>query len=131
MKAGGSYQVQGVVDNYIFNGQPITASVLQATNGSPENSQYAKEFIRSRVNSDNAPTEIDYFDNLDEYRASNIQSQALATITGRYGYECYVPRRITLNNQRLQGRYMVYNVQNNNAESFTIANIGILYKVLK
>ncbi len=61
-----------------------------------------KEFIRIRVNSNSKPEQIYFYKSYDDYKTDAYDSVVDAnavplSIKNYFGYECYIPRSISLN----------------------------------
>lgn len=98
-----------------------------------------KEFIRVRVNSDNKPTSVEFYDDFNAYRAGT-PSSSLDTTTNAFhlknydGYEGYVPRKdasYDSERKRQIGRYLIYKVIHNTTEDFEVSTIETQYKLIK
>lgn len=95
-----------------------------------------KEFVRVQVNSDNKPTAVEFFDEVD----GDMQCMMSSAIQGslflkRYdGYENFIPRKfvsVSSDKDRLQSRLSVYKIIHNLPEDFKIISSLVQYKILK
>ncbi|MHA2065200.1 MAG: hypothetical protein ACXABY_12560 [Candidatus Thorarchaeota archaeon] len=95
-----------------------------------------KEFVRIRINSDNKPVLVEFYDSQDSYEADTPQCTLDPTVDplqlkDYYGFEQYVPRRSD-NRNRMQGRVMLYRISHNDSSTeFTLVDTEVQYKVLK
>lgn len=116
-----------------ISGANITADVLQA---SAKEQIWGKEFIRIRVASDNKPTRVEFFNNLNQ---TNVQAELDPSNSQFYlkdydGFEQYIPRKLASVDParpRMQGRLLIYKILHNLAESFKIVDAATQYKILK
>jgi hypothetical protein len=125
----------------IINGSLVEAYLIQAsavvslTTGFSKTNISDKEFIRIRINSDNKPTKVEFFDDLSQLIANNVQCE-IDTIANPdalrdyYGFEHYIPRR-TVNRNRMQGRLLIFKIIHNLDEDFKVVTTDIQYKPLK
>jgi len=117
----------------IINGELIEASLISAS-ATPQPSD--KEFIRMRINSDNKPTKVEFFNTLSQLLNNNVQAE-LDTATNPtalkdyYGFEQYIPRKLAAPNNRMQGRLLVFKIIHNLDEDFRITTTDVQYKALK
>jgi len=117
----------------IINGELIDAFVIGAS--VPEQFR-DKEFIRMRVNSDNKPVRIEFFNNLSQLLVDDVQA-VLDTTTNPlalkdyYGFEQYIPRKTAPPRNRMQGRLLIFKIIHNLDEDFRITSTDVQYKALK
>jgi len=112
-----------------------------------------KEFKRIRIASSDEPTEVDFFETVDQVESyianpvvtnTSLQSQLVAgQFHNYYGYEQYIPRRLSTaisndstipdtERHRLQGRLMVALIgYNGTNENYKVVNVGVQTKDLK
>lgn len=116
----------------IISGAQVEAFVSQACGAvSPKD----KEFIRIRVNSDNKPTKVEFFDDLSGLLINNVQA-TLDTVLNPLalkdynGFEQYIPRK-TVSRDRIQGRLLIFKISHNLDENFKVITTDIQYKPLK
>ena len=94
-----------------------------------------KEFIRIRVNSDNKPTKVEFFNDLQGLLIGDVKCE-LDTIANPLalkdynGFEQYIPRQ-TISRDRMQGRLLIFKISHNLDEDFKIITTDIQYKQLK
>jgi hypothetical protein len=117
----------------IINGQQIEAFVIQAS----VPAQFKdKEFIRIRVNSDNKPVKVEFFNDLPQLLAGNVQAE-LDTVTNPlalkdyYGFEQFIPRKTAAPKNRMQGRLLIFKIIHNLDEDFRVSTTDVQYKLLK
>ncbi len=117
----------------IINGGLIEASVISAS-AVPQPAD--KEFVRIRVNSDNKPVKIEFFNNLSQLLNNNVQAELDTTTNPQalkdyYGFEQYIPRKLAAPNNRMQGRLLIFKIIHNLDEDFRITTTDVQYKSLK
>jgi hypothetical protein len=117
----------------IINGQQIEAFVIQAS----VPAQFKdKEFIRIRINSDNKPVKVEFFNDLPQLLAGNVQAE-LDTVTNPlalkdyYGFEQFIPRKTAAPKNRMQGRLLIFKIIHNLDEDFRVSTTDVQYKLLK
>jgi hypothetical protein len=117
----------------IINGSQINAFVIQAS----VPVQYKdKEFIRIRINSDNKPVKVEFFNDLPQLLAGNVQAE-LDTVTNPqalkdyYGFEQFIPRKTAAPKNRMQGRLLIFKIIHNLDEDFRVSTTDVQYKLLK
>jgi hypothetical protein len=126
----------------IINGELIDAHVISTSSVYARSSMTAysrtpdKEFVRIRVNSDNKPVRIDFFNNLNQLLANDIQAFLDVNVNplhlkDYYGYEQYIPRKTDAPHNRMQGRLLVFKIIHNLDEDFLITSTDVQYKGLK
>lgn len=125
----------------LVNGQIMVASVSGVSAG--DKTRYeadpvymSKEFIRIRVNSNYKPNRILFFDNYENYIngivSSTVDSDAIAYSIKDYGgYECYIPRKSISPYLRQQGRLVLFRIENDTNEDFTLNATMVQFKLLK
>ena len=125
----------------LVNGQIMVASVSGVSAG--DKTRYeadpvymSKEFIRIRVNSNHKPNRILFFDNYENYLngivSSTVDSDAIAYSIKDYGgYECYIPRKVLPPYLRQQGRLVLFRIENDSNEDFTVNATMVQFKLLK
>ncbi len=125
-----TYQLdQGrILNGSLIEGELIPISSAQITE--------AKEFIRVRVDSDNQPVRIDFFEQVEQIKDStptaSIDALADANALRDYdGFEQFVPRKTAAPNDRHQGRILFYKIVHNLDEDFIVKSIETQYKLLK
>lgn len=117
----------------IINGELIEAFIVGASSiPQPRD----KEFVRIRVNSDNKPVKIEFYDNTDQYVNDDVQAELDTTINplalkNYYGFEQYIPRRIAAPYNRMQGRLLLFKIMHNLDEDFKVISTEVQYKPLK
>jgi hypothetical protein len=138
MKRGVTYELG--VGNYI-DGIAMVASAANVSSGKKGRFEadvlyQSKEFIRIRVNSNHKPNRILFFDDYNNYinsvASSVVNSDSISYSIKDYGgYECYIPRKALAPHLRQQGRLVIFRVENNINEDFTINATMVQFKVLK
>jgi len=114
---------------YIINGENILGSLLTCSSNPPF---IEKEFTRFRINSDNKPVAVQFFNTLTQALADDVQCQVLAVNIKNYnGFEQFVPRKTLAPNYRMQGRIIYLKIIHNLEEDFKIITSGIQFKQLK
>ena len=117
----------------IINGEPIDAELVQACAAvQPKDKQY----VRIRVNSDNKPTSIEFFNNLEQCLNNNVQAELDAVanpniLKDYHGFEQYIPRKTDAPHNRMEGRLLVFKIKHNLEEDFKVVSTAIQYKPLK
>ena len=122
---------------YIQDGSNIQAWVLQVANPK-EGYGLNKEFLKIRVNSNNSPDTILFFQTFELYNSGTPHSQ----LTGypaikNYGsnvspsWEGWVPRGMNIPHYKNQGRYSIYQVFYAQPSEFWISSVQVQAKVLK
>jgi len=119
-------------EGYNIRYENIKAYVITAS--SPKQPM-DKEFCRIRVNSVQSPTRIDFYKTLAEYEAGTSIAE-LDTLTNPlalknyWGWEQFIPRRSD-NNNRLQGRMMLYKITHDIVdEDYVLTDTQVQYKGL-
>jgi len=125
----------------IISGEQVDAFLTQVcsvnTMGAGVNQSHVsdKEFIRIRINSDNKPTKVEFFEDLKGLLINDVKA-TLDTIANPLalkdykGFEQYIPRQTT-SRDRMQGRLLIYKISHNLDEDFKIVTTDIQYKQLK
>lgn len=125
----------------IISGEQVNAfltqacSVMKSTTGRNSVDISDKEFIRIRVNSDNKPTKVEFFNDLQGLLIGDVKCE-LDTIANPLalkdynGFEQYIPRQ-TISRDRMQGRLLIFKISHNLDEDFKIITTDIQYKQLK
>lgn len=117
----------------IINGAQIEAFVIQAS----VPVQYKdKEFIRIRINSDNKPVRVEFFNDLPQLLAGNVQAELNTVVNplalkDYYGFEQFIPRKSIVPKNRMQGRLLVFKIIHNLDEDFRVSTTDVQYKLLK
>jgi hypothetical protein len=131
-KLGSGNQIDGIT----MISSVANASAGDKTRYSIDPIYQSKEFIRIRVNSNHKPTKIYFFDDYENYLSGNyssvVDSTSIAHSIKDYGgYECYIPRKNVAPNLRQQGRLVIFRVENEINEDFTINATMVQFKLLK
>jgi hypothetical protein len=125
----------------VISGEQVKAflvqscSVMNATKGRNSVDISDKEFIRIRVNSDNKPTKVEFFNDLQGLLIGDVKCE-LDTVANPLalkdynGFEQYIPRQTT-SRDRMQGRLLIFKISHNLDEDFKIITTDIQYKQLK
>ena len=93
---------------------------------------WGKEFIRFRAASNVKPTRVEFRDELDQVVQAELDpSQGPLYLKDYDGFEQYIPRRLTGDRNRMQGRVLIYRIIHDADEEFKIADSAIQYKKLK
>lgn len=120
----------------MMNGELINAHLFGATTGGGTNQRLAKEFAKMKVNSDNRPTSLEFYDTIAQERSGiplailDIGTDSLY-LKNYDGWENYVPRKTLTPFNRMQGRLMLYKVLHSADEDFKIIDIQSFFKPLK
>ena len=118
---------------FILNGVPVEGFII---GGSSKEQFKDKEFVRIRINSDNKPTKVEFFNDISQVKSNEPQA-VLDTATNPlalkdyYGFEQFIPRKTDAPNYRMQGRIVLYKIIHNLEEDFKITDVGVQYKLLK
>lgn len=114
---------------YQINNAPITARVVQV---SAQKQILAKEFQGARIVSNEVPTVVHFYDDIQQQQAGTPQCSILAVNFRNYGnaWEQYIGRKNTAPNNRMQGVSMVFEVIHTGATAFKIVDTGIYWKPL-
>ena len=125
----------------VVDGKIMVASVTGISTGKkgrfePDVLYHSKEFIRIRVNSNHKPNRILFFDDYENYIngvvSSVVDSDAISYSIKDYGgYECYIPRKTLPPNLRQQGRLVLFRIENDINDDFTVNATMVQFKVLK
>jgi hypothetical protein len=113
-----------------INNANVQAKVWQS---SAKNQILAKEFQGIRVSSNQVPTKVNLFDNVQQAEAGAVQCFINGADLRNYGsaFEQYVGRRIiTGNDNRMQGTAIVYEITYDGGGDFKIVSSGIYWKPL-
>jgi hypothetical protein len=94
-----------------------------------------KEYKRMRVSSSDAPTQINFYDTVEQYESGQIQSQLFESDFKNYhNFEQFIPRRLATvdaNRSRMQGRSLIaeiiYNKVGGNAD-YKVITASVMYK---
>jgi hypothetical protein len=118
---------------YIINGDPIIGVLLSCMSNPPF---IDKEFVRIRINSDNKPTAVQFFNTLTQALNDDVQAELDTTtnvlaLKDYRGFEQYIPRKTAAPNNRMQGRIVIYKIIHNLEEDFKIVTVGLQYKPIK
>lgn len=121
---------------FIINDSPINASVVGL---SAKEQPKDKEFARIRINSNNKPIKVEFYNNLSQVIAGTVQAELDTLTNGQalkdyYGFEQYIPRKLSSadsNKPRMQGRLLLYKIIHNIEEEFKIIDTEVTYKPLK
>lgn len=128
---------QGVI--YVLNsGTTINGSTVRSELISVDNHAqiYDKEFIAIAVNSNNIPTRIDFGRNVNTPIECSLYA-GMSTPPNTYYLKNYgkwtnqIARMIAGNNDRLQSRYMVFNIIHEADESFVVVDTVVKSKIIK
>jgi hypothetical protein len=119
-----------------IDGAPINGSVVGL---SAKDQPKDKEFARIRINSNNKPIKVEFYNNLSQVIAGTVQAELDTLTNGQalkdyYGYEQYIPRKLTAadsDRPRMQGRLLLYKIIHNIEEEFKIIDTEVTYKPLK
>lgn len=138
MRGGATFRLG---EGNIVDGKFMVASVTGVSTGKqgryePDVLYHSKEFIRIRVNSNHKPNRILFFDDYENYIngivSSTVDSDAISYSIKDYGgYECYIPRKALAPHLRQQGRVVLFRIENDTNEDFTINATMVQFKVLK
>ena len=138
MRGGATFRLG---EGNIVDGKFMVASVTGVSTGKqgryePDVLYHSKEFIRIRVNSNHKPNRILFYDNYENYIngivSSTVDSDAISYSIKDYGgYECYIPRKALAPHLRQQGRVVLFRIENDTNEDFTINATMVQFKVLK
>jgi len=91
-----------------------------------------KEFIRIRINTENKPSRIEFFNTFEQLQNDDVQAVLYESdLKDYYGYEQYIPRKLLFPHNRMQGRKLFYKVIHDKQEDFKIITTDIQYKTLK
>ncbi len=117
----------------IINGSLIEANIIGVCAAAPFKD---KEFVRIRVNSDNKPNRIEFFDNFEQVLSDDVQAVLDAdtnvnALRDYNGFEQYVPRKVLAPNDRMQGRAMLFKIVHKKDETFKVVTTELQYKPLK
>lgn len=118
---------------YIINGDPIMGVLMSCMSNPPF---IDKEFVRIRINSDNKPVAVQFFNTLTQALNDDVQAEldtttnALALKDYR-GFEQYIPRKTAAPRNRMQGRIVIYKIIHNLEEDFKIVTVGLQWKPIK
>lgn len=113
-----------------INDNPIQARVIQS---SAKNQILAKEFQGIRVVSNQVPTRVNFYDNLQQYLTGSVQTSVLQANLRDYGsgWEQYIGRKTVVgNDNRMQGTAVVYEILFQGTGDFKIVSSGIYWKPL-
>ena len=121
---------------FYINGALIEAAV---TGLSAKEQPRDKEFVRIRINSDNKPQKVQFFNNMAQHDANQKQAEldTVATpghLKNYYGFEQYIPRKLASvdsNTPRMQGRLLIFKIIHNLQEDFKVIDTEVQYKALK
>lgn len=111
-------------DGFSISGANITSSALQVSNKLVSED---KDFIRFRINSNTTPTSINVYDDKNGVVISTVPQSSLLNYNG---FEAYVPRRSD-NGNRVQGRFMVFEILHNLPVDFKISSTEIEFNLIK
>jgi hypothetical protein len=131
MRAGATWLLNS---GQLINGANIIGEVVGICN---DVEPLAKEFVRMRVNSDNMPSTIQFFDTIQQVEANQPQSILDTTanvyaLKIRNGFDQYVGRRTASPNLRMQGRVMLFKISHfTTAQEFKVISTEVQFKNLK
>ncbi len=94
-----------------------------------------KEFIRIRVNSDNKPTGVDFYNDEKQFKADDVQALLDTVLNVDHlldydGFVGYIPRKTASPNDRMQGRQILYKIKHNKEEPFKVISSAVQHKPL-
>lgn len=93
-----------------------------------------KEFIRIQVNSDNKPTQINFYDNNDVLMLTIDEATNGILYLKKYdGWEQFIGRKASfydVNRSRIQSRVLDYDIRHNLEEDFKIVSTVLQYKTI-
>ena len=132
------YGVRGLDINeldkgWTINGSPIECSVTCIS--SPVQ-YYGKEWRDIRINSTKKPTNVEFAGSYETLPECNLASVMNGNPNPYYlknynGYTNKIPRKFLTDNNRIQGRYMVYRISHNLQEEFVIVDVINDYVLLR
>lgn len=115
----------------VINGAPITSFLTGASAKGAES-----EYYYIRVDSDNQPEFIKFFNDRVQYEAGQVQAlidtntNPLA-LKDYYSWANYIPRKNIAPFQRMEGHVVIYKIEHNRSERFKIHQVVVEYKDLK
>jgi len=117
---------------YLINGVPIIFDMRQAV--SPE-FLMEKEFIRIQVNSDNKPTQINFYDPAGDLMLGIDEATNGPLYLKKYdGWEQFIGRKASFydpDRKRIQSRVLGFGIQHDLEEDFKLISSLVQYKVIK
>jgi len=115
---------------YVINGEPIAFSAEQVFN-TP--SHEGKEWLRVRAASKEKPTSIEFAEELDGAAVAVMDQATFGSLYLKdyHGWEHFIPSKTAPPNNRIQGRAIYVRVKHDEESDYSIASLGVDYKILK
>lgn len=124
-RSGEAYTLQR---GFMLNDSPIKAQMIGICN---VESQWDKEFIAVRINSNVKPEKIRFYLTVDDAVADNALCEVGEDqIKNRFGYEAFIPRA-QVERHRLQGRLLLYRIIHTLESEFRVVSAMTQHKRLK
>lgn len=117
----------------IINGELIQAELINVCSAQRNKD---KEFVRIRINSENMPIRVEFFDNFEQVLNNDVQAE-IDTVSNPNalrdynGFEQFVPCKLDPPNDRMQGRSMLFKIIHNADEPFKVVTTELEFKPLK
>ena len=126
-------QIYELDKGYTISGDTINAWVIGAV--SPDH-PFGKEFVELRVNSSAKPTSVQFSTTIALMPECELSVNAPTVANAYYlkdynGWVNKIPRTYRTDDNRLQGRLMVYKIRHNKAEDCAIVDAIFQYRMLR
>jgi hypothetical protein len=132
MRYGASYLLDS---SFIMNGAPVGAWFLQVCSPK-EMFNISKEFIRIRINANNSPDIVNYFQSIEDFNNNNVFANMntiiapLALKNYGMGWTNLIPRGQNYPYLRNQGRYTLFQVTYQQPEDWYVSSTEFEYRNL-